>query len=297
MRPQNRTVDEVIGQLAFSAYGLVTRSQLLSTGITRGEIRARLERGTLLREHRGVYRVGHRAPSVEARYLGAVFACGDDARLCGRAGGHLFGLLQGAPPPPEVMAPTERRASGVITHRRAVLLPDECTVWRRIPVTTVPRTLLDLAPVLSSDALALACHEAGIRYDTTPAHVDALIARHPRAPGVPKLRAALHGDVHVSLSALERRFLKRLRAAGFPLPKTNIRASERRVDCRWGDHRLTVELDGYKYHRSRHAWENDRRREREAYARGDQFRRYTWGDVFEDPSLMMAELRGLLLPA
>jgi len=206
-------------------------------------------------------------------------------------------LLWGAPPPPEVMAPTERRAKGVITHRCAVVLPDECTVWRGIPVTTVPRTLLDLAGVMSRDALALACHEAGIRYDTTPAQVDALIARHPKTPGVPKLRAALHGDVHVSLSALERRFLKRLRHASLPLPETNIRVSERRVDCRWADHRLTVELDGYKYHRSRHAWENDRRREREAYARGDQFRRYTWGDVFEHPSLMMAELRDLLLPA
>jgi hypothetical protein len=57
-----------------------------------------------------------------------------------------------------------------------------------------------------------------------------------------------------------------------------------------------VELDSYRYHSSRRAWEQDRRREREAYARGDDFRRYTWGDVFDHPRQMLAELRALLLP-
>jgi hypothetical protein len=51
------------------------------------------------------------------------------------------------------------------------------------------------------------------------------------------------------------------------------------------------------YHQSRHAWEQDRRREREAHARGDDFRRYTYGDVFEAPEQMLAELRALLLAA
>jgi very-short-patch-repair endonuclease len=68
-----------------------------------------------------------------------------------------------------------------------------------------------------------------------------------------------------------------------------------RVDCRWPDHALTVELDGYRYHSSRHAWENDRRREREARARGDEFRRYTYGDVFEDTAHMLRELCALLV--
>lgn len=68
------------------------------------------------------------------------------------------------------------------------------------------------------------------------------------------------------------------------------------MDCRWPEHRLTVELDSYRYHHSRHAWELDRRREREARARGDEFRRYTYGDVFEDPRLMLGELRLLLPP-
>ena len=66
------------------------------------------------------------------------------------------------------------------------------------------------------------------------------------------------------------------------------------MDARRPERRLTIELDSYRFHGSRHAWEQDRRREREAHARGDEFRRYTYGDVLEDPALMLAELRGLL---
>jgi len=98
----------------------------------------------------------------------------------------------------------------------------------------------------------------------------------------------------VTLSKLERSFLVLLRSERLPPPETNRPAGGRRVDCRWSEHRLTVELAGYRFHHSRHAWERDRRREREARARGDEFRRYTYGDVVEDPSFTLEELRGLL---
>jgi hypothetical protein len=128
----------------------------------------------------------------------------------------------------------------------------------------------------------------------TPADVEAVLHRWPNAPGTRRLRTVLRGDVRVTLSKLEEQFLDLLREQALPLPKTNRPAGGRRVDCRWPDRRLTVELDSYRYHQSRHAWELDRRREREAYARGDTFRRYTYGDVLESPRLMLAELRELL---
>jgi hypothetical protein len=285
------TVALVAGRLAESAHGVVTRAELLDAGVTRNEIARRLRTGALLREYPGVYRVGHRAPSVEARYLAAVKACGRAAHLCGRAAAYLLGIVKGSPPPPEVTATTKRRLKGVRTHRSRRPYPaDEVTTWRGIPVTTPARTLVDLAAVLSKDALARACHEAGVRYGTTPAHVEAILERRGRSPGAGKLRAILRGDVHVTLSKLEKRFLERLREIGRPLPKTNRPAGGRYVDCRWPDHHLTVELDSYTYHSSRYAWEQDRRREREAYARGDDFRRYTYGDVFERPERMLAEL-------
>jgi hypothetical protein len=192
-----------------------------------------------------------------------------------------------------VTAPTRRRIPGVKTRRSRAI---EATTWRGIPVTTLPRTLVDLAAVLDLDALARACHEAGVRHGTTPARVEAVLERRPTSPGAGRLRAILRGDAPVTLSKLEKRFLALLRAAGLPLPRTNRPASGRRVDCRWAELPLTVELDSYRYHNSRHAWEQDRRRERQARARGDDFRRYTWGDVFEQPDLMLAELRRLIQP-
>ena len=168
----------------------------------------------------------------------------------------------------------------------------ETATHRGIPITTVPQTLVDIAPVLPLPALARACHEAGVKYRTTPRQVEQLL--RPNAPGARKLREVLRGDVHVTLSKLEARFLELLRAEGLPLPVTNKPAGGRRIDCRWPEHRLTVELDSYGYHNSRYAWEQDRRRERQARARGDDFRRFTHDDVFETPRPMLRELAGAL---
>jgi very-short-patch-repair endonuclease len=295
MTPKSSTVEVVVGRLASSQHGVVTRAQLLAAGVTTHEIRHRVDSGALLREHWGVYRVGHRAPSVEARYLAAVLACGDEARLSGRAAAHLFGLLKGRPPAPEVTAPRQRQVAGVRVRRARIDHPDRAT-HRGIPVTAVPRTLIDLAADLPLDALARACHEAGVRYRTTPTHLRAALARRPtNTPGAAKLRQIIVGDARVALSALERRFLELLQEHGLPLPRTNRPAGAHHVDCRWPDRRLTVELDSYRFHHSRHAWEQDRRREREARARGEELRRYTWGDVFEEPAQTVAELRRLLV--
>jgi hypothetical protein len=241
-----------------------------------------------------VYRVGHRAPSTEATYLAAVLAAGDGAVLSGMAAADLHGLVKGVAPPAEVTARTERRIEGVKTHRSRFLNARDMTRVRGIPVTTVPRTLVDIAAALSAEALARACHEAGVRYRTTPAQVEAVLAERPQSPGARKLRRVVHGDVRVTLSTLEARFLELLREAGLPLPLTNRPAGGRRVDCRWPAHRLTVELDSYRFHNSRYSWEQDRRREREARARGDEFRRYSYDDVTKDRTLMLSELRSLL---
>ena len=294
MRPQPRTVDELLARMATRAHGVVTRDDLLRAGVTRDQIKSRLQRGSLIAEHRGIYRVGHRAPSDESRYLAAVLACGQGALLSGLAAAHLLGLVKGPAPVPEVTAPTERRVCGVTTRRTRRADADAGIRCRGVPVTPVARTLVDIARRVDLETLKRACHEAGVRYRTTPSDVAVLLDRRPNSPGARQLRGILQGDSPVTLSRLESRFLRRLRGAGLPLPVTNRDVGGRRVDCRWPEHRLTVELDSYRYHSSRHAWEQDRRREREAYARGDDCRRYTYDDVFIRPALMLRELRALL---
>jgi very-short-patch-repair endonuclease len=290
MGTPGRTVDGKLARIASGGHGVVTRTQLLGAGVTARQIMRRVESGNLIRVHRGVYRVGHRAPSTEATYLAAVLASGEGTLLSGRAAAHLLGIVKGARPAPEVITRTQRRIEGVTTHRSRTLDARDATTFRAIPITTVPRTLVDIAADLSIDALARACHEAGVRYGTTPRAVEAVLERRPSSPGAKKLRRVIHGDVKVTLSKLEARFLELLRDAGLPLPETNRPTGGRRIDCRWPEHQLTVELDGYRFHNSRHSWEQDRHREREARARGDDFRRYTWSDVAENPTQMLREL-------
>ena len=286
-------MEKTIARMASRSWGVVTWTQLRAAGITEGEIRHRVRIGALIRIHLGVYRVGHVAPSVEATYLAAVWACGDGAALSGRAAAYLLGLIRGlpVPPPPEVTCETNRRVRGVRVKRSRVPLDPDTMTWRRIPITTVARTIVDLASVLPLNDLALACHEAGVKHKTSPRQVMEVLARRPNAKGAQKLRLIYEGDAPALLSRLEKGFRKLLADANLPLPEFNRPAGGRRVDCRWDWVPLTVELDSYTFHHSRHAWEQDRRREREARARGDEFRRYTWGDVFENPDEVLRELR------
>ena len=147
--------------------------------------------------------------------MAAVLACGDRAVLSGDAAAYLLGILKGRPPVPEVTAPTKRRVRGIKTRRADT---NDATVWRGIPVTTVPRTLVDLAPYLPEDDLARACHEAGVRHHTTPAMVEAVLTGRPNTPGTGKLRAVMKGEAKVTLSKLERHFLYLLKEHGLPLP-------------------------------------------------------------------------------
>ena len=133
-----------------------------------------------------------------------------------------------------------------------------------------------------------------MKYGTTADSVQAALSRRGNVPGAALVRAVIHGDVKVTLSVLERRFIQILADAGLPLPDTNVRVGSYRVDCRWIAPGITIELDSYRYHRTRRAWEQSHAREREARRRGDKWRRFTYDDVMGDPAYMLAELRKLL---
>ncbi len=295
MRAPDETADHVLGRLADRAHGLVRSKDALAAGVTRGEFAVRVRRRYLIRQHRGIYRVGHAAPNIEADYLAAVWACGDEARLSGFAAAYEYRLIRGTPPTPEVSAPTKRTIEGVITHHRRRTDLGPIVVVRGIPVTTVAQVIVDIASRLSDERLAQVLHEAGVRYETKPSSIEQVLARQPNASGSRRLRMIMRDDAAATLSALERAFPRLLGAEGLDLPdEMNRPAGGHYVDCRWIEKRLTVELDGYRFHNSRHSWAKDRQREREAYARGDQFRRYTHDDVYADPRPMLAELHSLL---
>jgi hypothetical protein len=265
---------------------------LRASGVSAAAIGRWLEKGLLHRVHPGVYRLGHRAPSVEANYLAAVLAGGEATALCRFAAAHHLGALK-TPPAPEITSEVDLVLRGVITHRLAPLRTEDVIVHEGIRTTSPARTLVDLASTASLDTLTEIGHVLGIRHDLTSADVHASMARRGRVNGAAKLRAIYEGDAAILLSRLERAFVALLRRASLPLPQTNRKAGSFYVDCRWPG--LTVELLGFRFHSSRAAWTKDQRRAREAYGRGDDFRAYTWDDVTNTPEVVLAEVTPLLI--
>jgi predicted transcriptional regulator of viral defense system len=145
MEQQIRTVDRMVAELAGRSHGVVTRRELIDAGVTPEEIRKRLAKGTLISVHRGVFRVGHAAASLESRYMAAVKACGPGSLLAGRAAAHLLHLLKRPPSLPEVLTTHHRRPNGVRVRRCRSIDVRDTTSWRGVPVTNAPRTIVDLA--------------------------------------------------------------------------------------------------------------------------------------------------------
>lgn len=138
-------------------------------------------------------------------------------------------------------------------------------------------------------AAVKACGEGAVLSGRAAGFLWRTVKGQPPAPEVTAPRARKPRGVRTVRASLA--LVKR---AGLPLPVMNRVAGGRRVDCRWPGHRLTVELDSYTFHNSRHSWEQDRQREREARKREDEFRRFTYGDVTEAPGYVLSELERLL---
>ncbi len=282
MRPKFDT----LMRIAERQHGRVAWGQLVAAGIDGEQIKRWAADARLRRVHHGVYAVGHLAPSLHGDLMAAVLACGDGAAVSHRSAAHLLGVVRAVPDTLEVTVPTTagRGRPGIVIHRVAALHVLDASTLDDIPITIVPRVLLDLAPRLPPAELTRACHEAWIRHRTTPRQVEACIARNPRKPGAAKLRRALGADV--TLSVLEDRFVTLLRSHCLPIPRTNVDHQGDKVDCRWPDHDLTVELLSYRFHATRRAFEQDVARRRRS-----NHLAYTYGDVFERGADTIAELR------
>jgi very-short-patch-repair endonuclease len=295
-KPGSSEVDRAIGALAERQHGVVSRAQLLELGVGRDAIDRRLKPGRLCPVHRGVYTIGHRLLAQDGRWMAAVLACGPDAVLSHRAAAALWGMRGGTRV--EVTVPSGRCARDGIQVHRSVLPADERTTHRGIPTTTVPRTLLDLSAVVTKRHLRGALREAEHLRLSDPLSLRDLIARYPRRPGLKAIKALVaEGSVGARIirSELEERFQDFLVRAGLPLPQTNVVIEGYEVDCVWPEQRLIVELDGHASHSPTHAFELDRARDRRLEAAGWRVIRITWRQLEQEPDLVEADLRRLLL--
>lgn len=291
----------MLARLAERQHGVVARRQLAERGMGRGAIANRIARGRLHIVHRGVYAVGRRSLSMHGRWMAAVLATGPGAVLSHRSAGSLWGILRSSRPVTDVTAVRRRGTRDGIAHHRRCLPSDEVTVRDRIPVTTVPRTLFDLAAVLELSRLERAIEAAEARRLTDSLSVTDLLARHPRRRGVATLRAALAGmcaEPAHTRSELEDLFLEFLDRHSIPKPEVNagIEAGGRwmECDCVWRSRRVVVELDGHATHRTAAAFERDRARDRALQAAGWRVVRVTWRQLHNDGNRLAADLKGLV---
>jgi predicted transcriptional regulator of viral defense system len=295
-------IDAVAARLADRQYGVVARCQLLAAGVGNRAIGDRLARGLLVPLHRGVYAFGHRRLRVEGRWLAAVLAAGPGAVLSHRDAAALHGVR---PPPQSVRVSVTtsghaRRIDGVWLAARRVLAEEERAEVDGIPVTSVARTLVDLAPMLTAAQLASALGEADRRglLDTTAVEVVARRMRTRHGQGHARLRAAL--DAHAEAGALllrsplEERFLDLVLDAGLPRPLLNARVAGREVDALWPAQRVVVELDGWANHSGRRAAAQDREKTNRLQLAGFLVLRFLHGDVVGRPARVAEAVRRAL---
>jgi very-short-patch-repair endonuclease len=298
---QTRALDVRIGELAERQHGVVARRQLLALGVGEEAIEIRLRTGRLHRLHRGVYAVGHRALSREARWTVAVLASGPGAVLSHRSAAALWGMREPGSHAIEVTTPRKSRSRGAIHRHFAVLPVDEVTTERGIPVTTVPRTLFDLAATSSADVVEHALRESEYLRLHDRLSLPDLLDRYPGRRGSPVVRECLRRRRNLpagrARSWLEREFLPFLRRNGLPRPQLNawLQVGERwfQVDCLWPG-RVVVELDGFAGHGTRAAFVADRARDRKLRVAGYGVTRIAPEQLEDEPKAIAADLRSLL---
>jgi hypothetical protein len=196
----------------------------------------------------------------------------------------------------DLIAPCRRRQTGIQIHQIR-LPPDEITTHEGIPVTTVPRTLFDLAAVVPQRQLERALNEAEVLRLWDELTLDRLLERYPRRKGNRAVRAVLHNrreGATLTRSELEEMFVSLVDAAGLPRPELNVLVEGYLVDAVWREQRLVVELDGRDVHGTVAAFERDRERDRVLQVAGWRPVRITGRQMRRTRSAVIADLRRLL---
>lgn len=287
-----------VARLATAQHGVIAHRQLVELGLGRSAVGRWVAAGHLIPVHMGVYAVGHRRLSRKGRWMAAVLACGTGALLSHASAATLWGTPVTSGSGIDVSAARSRhRRPGITVHRPRSLHEDDRAMRNGIPVTSMARTLLDLAAVVRARQLARVIDEAD-RLDLLDVRaIERLADRSNGHRGLGLLRQALRanrGPRAVTRSELERRFLSLCRDAGLPRPQTNIAIEGIEVDAAWPGRRLVVELDGYEFHRTRARFEDDRSRDGELQVAGYRVVRITHRRLELDAAGVARVVRRLL---
>jgi very-short-patch-repair endonuclease len=272
------------------------RRQLREAGLGRKAIDARIRSANLIPVHRGVYALGHARLSRRGRWMAAVLVCGEGAVLSHVSAASLWALMRPRGTSQHVTSGHGRPGrAGLILHGGR-LDPEDRSHRDGIPVTSVARTLLDLADVVESDAWHRAAEEAerlGLLEMRSLARV---CQRAAGRRGIRLCRELVENARAAprTRSALEDRFALLCERHDIPPPSRNVLVEGMEVDAFWPRRRLVVELDGFAFHRNRAAFERDRARDAALQAAGHRVIRLTYRRLEDEPAAVAAEIAGLL---
>jgi Protein of unknown function (DUF559) len=282
--------DDRVAELAGRQFNRVSRRQLLELGFSEAAIHHRVESGRFVRVEDGVFAVAPVLAHDEwGGWMGATLTAPESvlSRLSACA---AWGVWSRPRKLEMVTRPGNggpRRHGGVLAYR-SLTLAGECTELRGVPITSVPRTLLDVACIVSDRALARMLRVA-VRLERTSVDElgDYLGPRRHRRGAVRLTRVvARYAGLPLARarSGAEIRALEVLRRAGSPLPRLNVRIAGEEADLSWPAQRLIIEIDGGPFHmdvgedaRKQAAWE----------AAGWTVQRIPSDDVYERPALLL----------
>jgi hypothetical protein len=290
-----------IVELAERQHGTVARWQLFRLGFGRGAIDALIRRGWLHPVHRGVYAVGHRVLTADGHRMAAVLSCGPRAVLSHRDAAAAWGLRHHAGSRFEVTLPFRRKPTPGIRAHYARLPGDEVTRVRGIPVTIVPRTILDAAASEPRRVVERLIHEAEVNRLTDRLSLPDLLARYPGRAGTPLVRAILEDrsfGAGVPKDVFTTAFLDFLDEYDLPHPELNVHLSIgehlHEIDCLYREQRVAIELDGRAVHDTARAYEADRSKDRRLAVAELRPLRVTWRQLHRERGELAADLRSVL---
>lgn len=251
----------------------------------------------------GVYSLGRPPTSPNEHRMAAVLACGRGATLSHVAAAAHLGIRSSAAGEIDVTSPTGagRGLVGIRAHRSRTLADQDIALVDRIPTTSCARTLLDLAEVLTRDALAKAVDQAEILRILDLRELEDALARNPGRRGLLPLRALLSSldpQSKLTKNDFERRLLHLLKKASLPTPEPNatlyLEGRTIHPDFLWRRERFVLETDGWHTHRTRQAFERDRAKDALLLRAGYRVLRITWRQLLNDPDQVAETVRRAL---
>lgn len=288
----------VIAEIAFRQHGVVARQQLIDVGISSSTIHRWVRSGYLHQLLRGVYAVGHRRVSREARWLAGVLACPSESALGFGSAGQSRGIVPTRQRlAVHVVVPRRSGADpdGIAVHRIRNLDPQDVAPHRGIPTTTATRTVWDLATVLTALGVRRAFEQAEKLRLLDRRRLETLRAAAPSRKGAGLIRTLLAEaplPLELTRSLLEEIIVETCRDQGLPIPAVNVPLLGYEVDFLWERERFVVEADGGE-HLDRRQRDRDNERDIALGRAGFLVRRYGWWAA-QDREPVGAEIGAIL---